>query len=62
MISWISCILIIVGMVAGNYIWQSFFPEPNYLVAFERSYFQVVAAIILFLWLEGKKIVHNERI
>jgi hypothetical protein len=35
--------LVIVGLAAGNFIYQMFMAEPNFLVAFERSFFQAIA-------------------
>jgi hypothetical protein len=42
-------IAVTVGLVFANFLYQAFFQSPDWKNAFERSYFQVVA--ILCVWL-----------
>lgn len=37
--------LVVVGMAAGNFIYQMLAAEPNFFVALERSFFQAVAVL-----------------
>lgn len=38
-----TALVLIFGLSAGNLIYQMFMADPNFLLAFERSFFQAVA-------------------
>jgi hypothetical protein len=35
--------VIAIGLIAGNFVYQAFMSDPNWGVAFERSFFQLIA-------------------
>ncbi len=46
-----SFFLLAVGTSLGNFCWQAMQQEPVWLVAFERSFFQVGALLVAwFVW------------
>lgn len=50
-----NALLAIGALSAGNFIYQMFFvADPNWIVAFERSFFQAMA-ILLYVLFWGKK-------
>jgi len=40
-----TALLLIGGLTVGNFLYQMFMSEPNFFLAFERSYFQAVAIV-----------------
>lgn len=44
------------GLVLANYVYQFFLDNPHWLVAFDRSYYQVVAllAVAANLWIKKR--------
>ena len=41
-----TALLLIGGLTVGNFLYQTWFvSEPNFFMAFERSYFQAVAIV-----------------
>lgn len=42
------------GLVTGNYVWQLFSEFPNWNTAFERSYFQLAAGLVVYFLFRGK--------
>lgn len=45
-------LLVFVFMAIGNFAYQFFYPESNFLVAFERTWFQ--GSALLTYWLMDK--------
>jgi hypothetical protein len=41
--------ILALGLTVGNFAYQLFLAEPNFLVALERSYFQALAIFFYFL-------------
>jgi hypothetical protein len=46
-------VLVLIGFVISNYLWQ-FFNGGAYEIAFERSYFQAIVVVFLYLVERGK--------
>ena len=46
----IGLIISSLSFLLGNFVYQFFTSEPNYLVAFERAYFQAVSMIFIIIW------------
>jgi uncharacterized membrane-anchored protein YjiN (DUF445 family) len=43
-------ILILLGFITGNFLYQAMFQDPDWFVALERSYFQAAIVIGIILW------------
>lgn len=45
----IKLFLVFIGLTFGSLVYQSFKPEPDFMVVLERSYFQGVAFLTYWL-------------
>ena len=50
-----KAILVIIGLVASNYVFQAFLPKPNWDTALDRSAMQIFAIGLYALILNIKK-------
>jgi len=44
-----KALMVFVFLAIGNIVYQFFYPEPNFAVAFERTYFQGSALLTYYL-------------
>lgn len=40
-------LMLAIGFLIGNFVWQYFGAAPNYELAMERTYFQAIAMIFI---------------